>query len=71
MFECMTIKSGTTKSYGLVGVDMALMEEVCYLGMGFKVLYAEAIASVAHTVPLLPTDKDVALSASSCSHENN
>ena len=34
-------ESGTLSEYGIVGVIVTLLEEVCHCGAGFKVLYAQ------------------------------
>jgi hypothetical protein len=38
--------SGTIRKHGLVGVGVALLEEVCHYEAGFEVSYAQAIPSV-------------------------
>jgi hypothetical protein len=56
------IASGTIKRNGLVGVGVALLEEVGRYGAGFWVSYTQTTPSVAHNVLHL-ADKDVELSA--------
>ena len=55
---------------GLAGVGVVLLKEVCHLGVGIEVLYAQTTPSVAHSPLLLPVDQDVELSAPSpaCHH---
>jgi hypothetical protein len=60
------IGSVTIRRCGLVGVGVALLEEVChYVGMGFEIFYVQATPRVARSLLLLPVDHAVELSAPS------
>ena len=59
-----TICSGTIKRCGLVGVGVALLEEVCHCEGGFEVSYMLKLCPV-HGLLLLLADQDVELSAPS------
>ena len=52
------IGSGTNRRCGLVGESVLLC-----VGAGFEVSYAQAIPSVAHSLPLMSEDQDVELCA--------
>ena len=52
------------KRYGLVGVGVTLMKEVCHWEVDFQVSDAQARA-MAHSTLLLPADPDGELSAPS------
>ena len=83
MFEYLVIGSGTIRRYGLVGVDVALLEELCHCGAGFEFSYTQAMPSVAYILSLLSVDQDIELSApspashlpahchASCLYDNN
>ena len=54
---------GTTRRCGLVGVGVALSEDVCHYGAGFEGSYAQVKPTVFPSLLLLPVDQDVQLSA--------
>ena len=45
--------------------NVALLEEMCHVWMGFEVSFAQTIPSMAHSLSLVPADQDVELSAPS------
>jgi len=49
--------NGTIRRCGLVGVGVALLEEVCHCEVSFEVSYAQALPSVEHSL-LLPLDEE-------------
>ena len=50
------------KGSGSIRRCVVLLEEVCQCGVGFEVIYTQAMQSVAHNHLLLLADQDVALS---------
>jgi hypothetical protein len=54
--------NGTIRKCGLVGVVVALLEEVCHCGWAFEVSNAQTQPSL-HTLFLLPAGPDVEFSA--------
>ena len=59
------IGSGTIWKHDLVGVSVALLEEVCHHGVVFEISFDQAMSSVTHNLLLLPADQDVELSSPS------
>ena len=57
--------SDIIRMYALVGVGVALLEEVCHCEVGFEVSYAQTMPRVAHNCLRLPLDQDVKLLAPS------
>jgi hypothetical protein len=58
------IGSGTIRRYGLVGVGVALLKEVCHCWEGWGLIsYAQSRPSVVHSLLLLPSNQDVERSA--------
>ena len=55
------MENGTIRNYGLVGVDVALLEEMCHYGGRFEVFCAQTLPIVESSPPLLPAVQDVEL----------
>lgn len=66
MFVSLSTGSDTVRGYGLIGVCLTLLEEVCHHGGRLcGLIYAQATISVVQNLLLLPLDLDVELLASS------
>ena len=48
--------SDIIRMYALVGVGVALLEEVCHCEVGFEVSYAQTMLSMAHSQFCLQTE---------------
>ena len=60
VLEHLAIGSGIIR-FGLVGVSVVLLEEICYFGGGFEVVYAQVMLNAAYNL-LLSLDQDRTLS---------
>ena len=60
MLTVWPIDSNTTRKYSLVGMVVALLENMYpLLGEGFKDFYTQAMSSVIFSCLLLPVDQDI------------
>lgn len=59
------IGSGTARKYGLVGVGVTLLEELCHCGGGVLKFQISRLAPESHSFFLLPSDPNVEFSVGS------